>query len=131
MSQPKIEEILQRGIYGTPETLPEERKLFLGTISERVYLALTNKQVRKKGIYSEAQEIMKKHKGIRLYINGDLNYPAYSNYVHAANQHSIPFTIVNDGRDTPLGIVIAVETGISNVEDIFIKDKEFHQDISE
>ncbi|MCD8508747.1 MAG: YueI family protein [Bacillus sp. (in: Bacteria)] len=60
MSQDKLDEILQRGMFGNKETLPEERKLFLSTISERIYLALTNKQVRKRGMYDEAKELMKK-----------------------------------------------------------------------
>lgn len=131
MSQDKLEEILQRGMFGNKETLPEERKLFLGTISERIYLALTNKQVRKRGMYAEAKELMKKLQDVHLYINGELNYPAYSNYIQAANQFAVSFTIVNDGYNTPVGIVLASPQNLSNVQDFFIKDEEFYQDIQE
>ncbi|MDG5788740.1 YueI family protein [Evansella sp. AB-P1] len=131
MSEKKLKQILQQGIYGKAETLPEERKLFLGTISERIYLALTNKQVLKHGLYNEAVAIMKKHKDITLYINGFLSYPAYSNYVQLANQQSIPFTIVNDGHATPIGIVLASREAIETPEDFFIKDEQFYRDMPE
>ncbi|ADU29925.1 YueI family protein [Evansella cellulosilytica] len=131
MSQKKLEEILQHGIYGTPELLPEERKLFLSTISERIYLALTNTQVRKRGLYKEAEEIMKKEKNVQLYINGYLNYPSYSNYVQTANKHGVAFTIINDGHDTPIGIVLAANHAIDSDKDFFIKDAEFFTDMPE
>ncbi|UCZ54558.1 YueI family protein [Bacillus shivajii] len=129
MSHEKLEEVLKRGIYGAGEVKPEERKLFLGTISERVYLALTNAQVRKKGMYPEVEKLLKTKKGIRLYINGTLNYPSYSNYVQSANKNSVQFTIVSDGQDSPLGVVIAAEQAIDNQGDIFIKDDAFDYDM--
>ncbi|WP_078597164.1 YueI family protein [Evansella clarkii] len=129
MSKNKLEEILERGLYGTPEIRPEERKLFLGTIAERVHLALTNNQVRKKGLYEEAVEVMKKNSDVQLYINGFLSYPAYSNYIQEANKHSVGFTIVNDGHPTPLGIVLASSRALDTPEDFFIKDDEFYRDM--
>ncbi|MBU9724210.1 MULTISPECIES: YueI family protein [Bacillaceae] len=125
MSKNKLEEIIQHGIYGKPELLPEERKLFLGTISERVYLALTNNQVRKRGIYSEAETVMKQNKDVHMYINGSLSYPSYSNYVQAANKSSVPFTIVNDNRESPLGVVLAASKALDKQGDLFIEDDDF------
>ncbi|WP_096188422.1 YueI family protein [Evansella halocellulosilytica] len=125
MSQDKLEEVLQKGIYGSPEIRPEERKLFLSTIAERVYLALTNTQVRQKGMYDEVERLLRTKNNIHLYINGSLNYPSYSNYVQAANKHSVPFTVVSDGHDSPIGIVLASSHALENQEDIFIKDDAF------
>ncbi|MFA9559385.1 YueI family protein [Evansella sp. AB-rgal1] len=130
MSQKKLEEVLQRGIYGTPEILPEERKLFLGTISERIYLALTNSQVIKRGLYEEAAQLMKEYKSnIHLFVNGYLNYPTYSNYVQLANQNSVPFTIVSDGHETPIGIVLASTKALDTPKEFFIKDQSYFNDI--
>ncbi|MBU9712251.1 YueI family protein [Evansella tamaricis] len=125
MSENKLEEILHRGIYGTPETLPEERRLFLGTISERVYLALTTNQIRKQGIYKEAEEIMRNNRDVHMYINGTLNYPSYSNYVQFANKHSVPFTIVSDNQDSPIGIVLSTSKALDKQGELFIKDEDF------
>ncbi|SDY54411.1 Uncharacterized protein YueI [Evansella caseinilytica] len=129
MSQKKLEDVLKHGIYGTPDTLPEERKLFLGTISERVYLGLTNTQVRQRGIYQEAEALMKEKQDIHLHINGFLSYPSYANYIQTANKYSVPFTIVNDGYDTPLGIVLAAAQALPQQDNIFIKDEDFYNDL--
>lgn len=129
MSHQKLEQILKHGIHGSPELLPEERKLFLSTISERVYLALTNSQVRQRGTYDEADQVMKQQKDARLLINGTLNYAAYNDYIQTANKHTIPFTIVNDGHSSPFGIVLASETAVNNEENMFIEDNLFESDM--
>lgn len=130
MSEDKINEILKAGIYGSPETLPEERNFFLHTIRERIYLALTNNQVRKKGVYPEIVKMMKKNKeqSMKLLINGDLNYPAYSNYIQEANKHGVPFKIVSNDEDTPMGLILTSNEALSSQGEIFIKDDDFHVD---
>lgn len=55
MSDEQIDLYLQQGIYGTPETKPEERNKFLGTLRERIELALTNGQVRQKKYTAKPQ----------------------------------------------------------------------------
>ncbi|OIJ16086.1 hypothetical protein BKP35_03650 [Anaerobacillus arseniciselenatis] len=133
MGNNKLEKILMQGIHGTVETLPEERALFLSTISERIYLALTNKQVIHKGIYKEAVDIMHSEKNIHLYINGELSYSNYSNYIKEATKHKVAFTIVNDGHDTPIGLVFACDTAInhSGKFNFFIEDEIFEKDMGE
>ncbi len=131
MAKNKLEDALQRGIYGTPETLPEERALFLSTISERIFLALTNKQVIHKGMYPEAIEVMRSKKDAHLFINGGLSYGLYSNYVKEAGKYNIPFTVVNDGHDTPIGLVLASNQAINYGKEtnFFIKDDIFKRDM--
>ena len=131
MAKTRLEEILEKGIYGTPEIRPDERKLFLSTISERVYLVLTNTQVRTKGMYNEVEEVMKKHSNVHLYLNGSLSYQHYSNYIKAATKQSVPFTIINDGHETPLGLVLASQQAIDSPAEFFIKDDNFYKDMPE
>ncbi|WP_157812010.1 YueI family protein [Alteribacter populi] len=128
MSEEKLKEVLKQGIYGSPEIRPEERKLFLSTLRERVYLAITNRQVREHGMYDQATSMIKKNSDVRMYINGALNYPAYSNYVQEANKHGVPFTIINDGKESPLGLVLASERAVDQ-EDIFIVDDLYDRDM--
>lgn len=131
MSIKKVHELLMQGIYGAPETLPEERALFLSTIRERVYLALTNKQVFHKGMYNEAMQLIQSKKDIHLFINGELSYQLYANYLKEATKYNVPFTIVSDGLDTPFGLVLAGESAITHSGDytIFIEDEIFQRDM--
>lgn len=133
MGETKLHQALLQGIYGAAETLPEERALFLSTISERIYLALTNKQVIHKGMYPEASDLMKTKKNLHLFINGHLAYHLYSNYVKEATKYNIPFTVVNDGYDTPIGLVLASETSISSGTEytFFIQDDIFSRDMNQ
>ncbi|SDN41744.1 YueI family protein [Alkalicoccus daliensis] len=129
MHQDKLEQIIQEGIYGKPEIRPEEKHLFLGTYAERVRLALTNGQVYKKGMYEEALQLMSRHNDMRMLINGNLPYTSYNNYVKAANEKNVPFTVHNDFQATPLGIVFTTDYAIHQEDNIFIKDSIFEEEM--
>lgn len=130
MEKNKLDEILNEGIYGKKEILPDERNLFLGTIRERIYLALSNSQVRKKDIYKEVEQLIQRgdNKNIQLLINGSINYDAYSKYLHLATQYSVPFTIVHQRRKTPIGIVITSKKALHEERKFFIEDDDFYVD---
>lgn len=119
----KVFEALERGIYGIPEIKQEERNVFLSTILERIYLALTIEQVNRKTIYEEAITYFKEKKRIQLYINGELSYQSYSRYIQKARLYNVPFTVVNPIKETPIGLVIATKNEAINKKDIFIKDE--------
>ncbi|HHY21216.1 MAG TPA: YueI family protein [Bacilli bacterium] len=125
----KVLEILERGIYGTPETKPDERRLFLSTIRERIFLALTKRQVIRKGMYNEVISLIRSKKGIRLYINGDIGYSFYANYVKEGSKHSVPFTVVAPEKPTPIGLVIATENQAVEEKKIFILDEFYEADM--
>ncbi|MFC4738112.1 YueI family protein [Bacillus daqingensis] len=131
MNDTKLAQIIKEGIYGKPELRPEEKHLFLGTFAERVYLALTNGQVYKAGMYDEAVELMKRHSDIRLLINGNLPYTSYSNYVKEAGRLNVPFTVHNDFHSTPLGIVLTSQYKPVHTSSIYIEDDIFDQDMEE
>jgi uncharacterized protein YueI len=117
----KVDEILQQGIYGPKEIKPEERKRFLGTLRERIVVALTQAQVREKGTYSEIEKAMSENQKAHLYLNGQMEYEAISKYSKMASKFGIPFTMVNNqGVETDIGLVLAYDYAIDK-EDIFIK----------
>lgn len=60
-----IDDYIQRGIYGDKETKPSERRKYLGTIRERIVIALTQGQVRERGVYKEVEEAIKNNKEAR------------------------------------------------------------------
>lgn len=119
----KVLDALERGMYGVPEVKQEERNVFLTTILERIYLALTYDQVVRKGIYEEAIQYLKEKKNIQMFINSELGYQTYASYIKAANKYQVPFTIVNPVKETPIGLVIASKNEAINKSDIFIKDE--------
>ncbi len=53
MKKSDVEDYLTQGIHGAKETNPDERRKFLGTLRERVEIALIQGQVMEESIYLE------------------------------------------------------------------------------
>lgn len=120
---------LQQGMYGPLETKPDERHLFLGSLRERVLLALTKGQVLRSKPYKEAEQALKNSKNITLLINGELQYQSYSPYIQMANRNGVHCKIVSDLQfHTPLGLVIAADIAV-NRELIYIQDDIFNRSV--
>lgn len=115
------EDVLKEGIYGPKETKPEERRQFLGTIRERIIIALTKVQVKEKQIYPQVEQEMKKNPKSRLFLNGNLKYQQLSKYINIAKIHKISHTIVtNKEYDTEIGLVLAMDHAIDKA-DIYVE----------
>ncbi|NEU30741.1 YueI family protein [bacterium LRH843] len=126
-----LQDIIDQAIYGVPEVKPEERRLFLSTILERIHLALTKKQVIQTGMYAEALTLFKTKSNLHIYINGDLNYQNYANYVKEAGKLGIPFTVVTPPKPTPFGLVIADKSKAIHAASVFIEDELYKRDMEE
>lgn len=123
----RIDEYIQQGITGPREINPDERRKFLGTLRERVVVALTQSQVREKGTYSEVEELMKQNKEATLFLNGKMNYTYLSDYIKLANNVGNKYLISTDKEhDTDLGLVLAYDYAIDK-ENIYITKKENSQ----
>ncbi len=121
MMKKTVDDIISHGIHGTPELKIDERTLFLGTIRERVELALFNTQVSESAVYPEVTETLKQKKDISLLLNGKIPYPHLSKYIKLANQYHVPFSLINDrDTDTDIGLVIANKVAVDN-EFIFVE----------
>jgi uncharacterized protein YueI len=117
----KVDEILQQGIYGPKEIKPEERKRFLGTLRERIVVALTQAQVRDNSVNTELERIMKENAKAHLYLNGQIEYETLSRFLKMARNIGMQFTIVNNQDvETDIGLVVAYDHAIDK-EEIFIK----------
>lgn len=123
MKKYDVDEILQEGIYGAREIRPDERRKFLGTLRERVVVGLTDKQVKKQGIYAEVEELLKIHPQARLLFNGDIDYVYFSHYIELAEKHGIDYRFVSDQEsDTEIGLVLAYDHAV-DLEEIYVKDQ--------
>lgn len=127
----KMKEVIDRALYGAPEIKPEERNLFLSTLLERIHLALTKKQVINKGMYKEVIELMKTKRNLHLYLNGNLGYSHFSNYIKEAGTHGVSFTFVTPKKLTPFGLIVADQTDAIETKQLFIKDELFERDMEE
>ncbi|MBS4199588.1 YueI family protein [Bacillus sp. FJAT-49732] len=125
MKSSNVDDYLQKGMYGVKEIKPEERRKFLGTIRERIVVALTKSQVMEKGVYPEVIQLMKEHPRATLLLNGDLDYSYLSEYIHKARSNHIQFSIVaNKNYDTNIGLVLTYDHAIDKEEIYIQKNKE-------
>ncbi|MDQ0229996.1 YueI family protein [Metabacillus malikii] len=116
----KLDEYVQQGIHGVREINPDERRLYLGTLRERVIVVLTKEQVREKGTYIEIEKRMKESKDATLYLNGNMNYQYLSDYIKLANKLNIKYTIsTNKEYNSKYGLVLAEQEAI-NTDNITI-----------
>ncbi|MBN8209216.1 YueI family protein [Bacillus sp. NTK071] len=124
-----IKRVLDAGIHGTPELKPAEKALYLSTFRERVFVALTKRQVAQKVVYKEVKQELKGIRNGILYLNGDLPYSMLSKYIKEASKTSLSFEIVNDKEtDTPLGLVLASKQDAVEREEVFVHDDFFELD---
>ncbi|KGX92006.1 hypothetical protein N781_02990 [Pontibacillus halophilus JSM 076056 = DSM 19796] len=124
MSQKDVDDIIQEGIYGKRETKPDERRRFLGTIRERVVLALTKGQLMQDKALQELESAMQEHRNTTLLLNGEVSSRFMTEEKRLAEKYSIPYTEVsNQGTSTDLGAVLTYDYAV-DIEEIFVSDKE-------
>jgi uncharacterized protein YueI len=123
LKKPTVDEVLQQGIYGTLETKPDERRKFLGTLRERIIVALTKSQVGEMEVYPQVEQHMKEKPQAHLFLNGNMSYESLSKYVKLATKYKVEHTIVtNKEHDSEIGLVLAMEHAIDK-EEIYITKK--------
>ncbi|WP_102349284.1 YueI family protein [Bacillus sp. Marseille-P3661] len=116
-----VNDYLEQGIHGPKEINKAERIRFLGTLRERVVVALKKSQVRESGVYQEVVDLMKQHPKAQLFLNGNMNYSFLKDYVKLATQYDIPYTLTTNLEDeTDIGLVLAYDYAIDR-DEIFIQ----------
>jgi uncharacterized protein YueI len=121
-----VEDFLQEGLLGPLENKPDERRKYLGTLRERIVVALTQSQVRRFDAYKEPfEEIMKKHPNTKVFLNGNMDYSSLSDYIKLANQQNIPYTMtVNADYNSEFGLILAYDYAIDKEEILLKVDKD-------
>lgn len=118
-----MDDYIQQGIYGEKEINPDEKRRFLGTFRERVIIALTKSQVRKKKVYSEVISAIKENPKAKLYLNGNMRYSYLSKYIKTASKHGNPYTMTtNKEYDSDIGLVLAHNYAIDK-NDIYVGEE--------
>jgi uncharacterized protein YueI len=125
LTESNVEDYLKQGMYGPKETNPDERRKYLGTLRERIEMALTKAQVMEEEIYKEVELAMKNHPNLHLLLNGQIDYRFLSKYVKLADPNGIKFTIINNkDHQTDIGLLLAHEDAV-NKEEIYISKSSF------
>ena len=120
----QIDDYLMEGIHGQKETKPDERRKFLGTIRERIIIALTQSQIREEGIYPQVDDAFKNNSKAQLFLNGNMNYSELSKYTKLAAKYKIEYTMVtNKEYNSEIGLVLAYSYAIDK-EEIFVSNIE-------
>lgn len=123
LKKPSVEEVLQQGIYGAMETKPDERRKYLGTLRERIIVAMKKSQVAETEVYPQVEQLMKENPQAHLFLNGNMSYGDLSKYVKMANKQKVEHTIVtNKEHDSEIGLVLAMDHAIDK-EEIYITKK--------
>ncbi|MBX0359650.1 YueI family protein [Halobacillus sp. Nhm2S1] len=124
MKKPDMEDYLQEGIYGSRQTKPGERKQYLGTLRERVLIALTKGQVMGEQGQEELEELMKSYQDAKLLLNGEVSYRFLSPYMDLAERHNIHHsTVSNQETQSEFGAVLTLDYAIEK-ERIRVKAQE-------
>lgn len=115
-----IDDYIMQGIHGQKETNPDERRKFLGTLRERIVIALTQPQIREAGIYPQVEEAFKQNSQAHLYLNGNMSYEEISKYIKIASKWNVEYTIVtNKEYNSEIGLALAYDYAIDK-EDIYV-----------
>lgn len=123
MTKKSVEDYLMEGIHGPRRPLEEERRKFLGTLRERIVLALTIEQVMTDAGIQKLSEAMKKHPNTKLLINGQVSYRFSAAEKAVAREYNIPYTVIShETHETDIGAVLTYDHAI-NKENIYLKEE--------
>ncbi|MBM7571197.1 YueI family protein [Aquibacillus albus] len=117
-----VGDYLQEGIYGAKEVNPSERKLYLGSLRERVILALTKGQVMKSKGLKELNQCMRENKRAKILFNGSIHFRYFKKYKKLANKHNIRYTSVdNNNAYSKYGLIFTYDHAIDK-ENILLEE---------
>lgn len=81
----------------TPQTTPDERRRYLGSLRERVLVRLNNTEVKNPELTSLFLKHIDDFKGYTILINGNITDDGFLGDVEAdCSKEDIPFTLVNN-----------------------------------
>lgn len=118
-----VDDYLQDGIYGAKEINPAERKVFLGTLRERVVFVLTKGQVMKAKGVKELEKNIIDNPGATILLNGNITFRFFKAYRQLATKHNVLYTTVNNrDAESDYGLVLTYDYAVDQT-DIFLQEQ--------
>ncbi|WP_099156630.1 YueI family protein [Virgibacillus ndiopensis] len=131
MAGKNTEDYLNEGIYGKRLPKQNERNTFLGTLRERIVIALTKGQVMSDKGLNVLEEAMKENRDAKLLFNGHIAYKFINEEKALANKYNVPYTIItNEDSKTDIGAVLTYDHAIDK-ENIFMEEEVVKDTIEE
>jgi len=131
MSKKSVDDYITEGLYGKRRPKEAERRIFLGTLRERIVIALTKGQVMTDSGLKKLEEAMKKHPDAKLLLNGHVASRFLKEEKALANKYNVKYTsVTNENSDTDIGAVLTYDFAISK-EEIFIEVEENEEESAE
>lgn len=124
MSNKNVEDYLTDGIHGARLPKQAERDYYLGTLRERIVLALKIGDVmRDKGL-KELDAAMIEYPDAKLIFNGQVASKFQTEEKKLAHKHDINYTMItNNDNTTDIGAILALDRAVDK-EKIFLEELE-------
>lgn len=90
-----VNERLTNAMHGTPQTLPDQRRHYLGSLRERVVLAIKIKELQDERTLRLFKQHLQDYDGKTALVNGKVTRQLISPYMQTLAQANFPFTLVN------------------------------------
>ncbi len=90
---------LMQQLNGNPQTLPDQRRIYLGSLRERVALAITNQELTSPTTLPTFVNALKAYGQDATYkvlLNGKVDVTKTAPYMKAIKAQGLAFTLVND-----------------------------------
>lgn len=112
MAEDKVQDYLNKGMYGVTETKPDERRIFLGSLRERTYLMMTKDELLSNQYLDALTKEIQKYPGNHLLLNGTIKIGQLTPYIQLANKTNTTFTIVNQTNEKAAALVYTAKVAI-------------------
>lgn len=100
MADKNVQDYLDKGLSGTPQLKPEEKKKYLGTFRERIYLTMTFSEIQHSQAAAALTTELAQHPEGQLLLSGALDAPWLDQFVQLARGKNLHFTLVNTYEET-------------------------------
>lgn len=127
MSGDELQDHINKGMYGTPQLKPDEKRKYLGTFRERVALTLTFAQLKNSAYLAELAKELKEQPELHMIINGKVQNPELSELMKFAQDANVSFTCNTDstlkhGPDDLAVVVCSKDTAL-HINDVDVAQK--------
>lgn len=113
-----VQDYLEKGMYGTPQIKPDEKRKYLGTYRERVVLALTMDDIAKTSYPSGCLSKFKEFPKGQVLLNANLTPQQQNKMMQLAQKAGVSFRLVEtDTSTTDIGLVYALDYAV-DLDDI-------------
>ena len=113
-----VQNYLEKGMYGTPQIKPDEKRKYLGTYRERVVLALTMDDIAKTSYPSGCLSKFKEFPKGQVLLNANLTPQQQNKMMQLAQKAGVSFRLVEtDTSTTDIGLVYALDYAV-DLDDI-------------